>query len=218
MSKARAITRVKSNASTFVPATAVEGAELGGAAGPRERLLQAANELFYAEGIHTVGIDRVIEKAGVAKASLYATYGSKDGLVRAYLELRAQARQFRIEKRLATVEAPRDKLLAVFDVLHDVARDPQFRGCAFVNASAEGDREGAGHAGVQVVTAAMRSWTRELFTSLAKQLDVRDPVRLGRAIHLLYDGAVIGASMDRNPAIALAARDAAAVLIDGAAR
>ena len=213
MSRSRAQTPAKSKASQGAHAALAEGGESATGAGPRERLLQAANELFYAEGIHTVGIDRVIEKAGVAKASLYATYGSKDGLVRAYLELRAQARQFRIEKRLATVESPRDKLLAVFDVLHDVARDPQFRGCAFVNASAEGS-----HEGVHVVSSSMRTWTRELFTSLARQLGVRDPVRLGRAVHLLYDGAVIGASMDHNPAIALAARDAAAVLIDGAAR
>ena len=58
------------------------------AAGPsaRERLLTAASELFYDEGVHTVGIDRVIERAGVAKASLYNTFGSKDELVRAYLE------------------------------------------------------------------------------------------------------------------------------------
>ena len=54
----------------------------------RERLLAAANELFYNEGVHTVGIDRVIEQAGVAKASLYNTFGSKDELVRAYLESR----------------------------------------------------------------------------------------------------------------------------------
>ncbi len=54
----------------------------------RERLLEAANELFYDEGVHTVGIDRVIERAGVAKASLYNTFGSKDELVRAYLETR----------------------------------------------------------------------------------------------------------------------------------
>ena len=54
----------------------------------RERLLAAANELFYNEGVHTVGIDRVIEQAGVAKASLYNTFGSKDELVRAYLETR----------------------------------------------------------------------------------------------------------------------------------
>ena len=56
------------------------------AAGPsaRERLLAAANELFYDEGVHTVGIDRVIERAGVAKASLYNTFGNKEGLVCAY--------------------------------------------------------------------------------------------------------------------------------------
>ena len=54
----------------------------------RERLLAAANELFYNEGVHTVGIDRVIDQAGVAKASLYNTFGSKDELVRAYLETR----------------------------------------------------------------------------------------------------------------------------------
>jgi AcrR family transcriptional regulator len=54
----------------------------------RERLLAAANELFYNEGVHTVGIDRIIEHAGVAKASLYNTFGSKDELVRAYLETR----------------------------------------------------------------------------------------------------------------------------------
>src|SRR4051812_17426026 len=58
-----------------MPATKPEGSA-------RDRLLAAANELFYEEGVHTVGIDRVIERAGVAKASLYSTFGSKDGLVR----------------------------------------------------------------------------------------------------------------------------------------
>ena len=55
---------------------------------PRERLLEAAGELFYAEGIQSVGIDRVIERAGVAKASLYSTFGSKEELVEAYLDER----------------------------------------------------------------------------------------------------------------------------------
>src|SRR5882757_8493036 len=64
----------------------------------RERLLAAANELFYKEGIHTVGIDRVIEKAGVAKASLYTTFGSKDELVRAYLAERFEVRKKRIQE------------------------------------------------------------------------------------------------------------------------
>ena len=65
-------------------------------ASPRERLLKAASKLFYDEGIHTVGIDRVIEKAGVAKASLYSAFGSKEGLVRAYLGERAEVHKGRI--------------------------------------------------------------------------------------------------------------------------
>ena len=54
-------------------------------ASARQRLLAAASELFYAEGVHTVGVDRIVARAGVAKATLYALVGNKDGLVRAYL-------------------------------------------------------------------------------------------------------------------------------------
>ena len=82
---------------------------------PRERLLAAANELFYAEGVHTVGIDRVIDRAGVAKASLYNTFGSKDELVKAYLEGRHAASAARISRHMERYDSPRDRLLAVFE-------------------------------------------------------------------------------------------------------
>src|ERR1700712_5209205 len=94
----------------------------------RERLLAAADELFYEEGVHTVGIDRVIERAGVAKATLYTTFGSKDGLIRAYLERRHLRRQERITVGLARFDNPRDRLLGVFDVLGELAAEPGFRG------------------------------------------------------------------------------------------
>src|SRR5882757_2864354 len=126
----------------------------------RERLLAAATELFYAEGIHTVGIDRVIERAGVAKASLYSTFGSKDGLVRAYLEGRHQSRRDRISRGLEHLETPRDKLLGIFDVLAQVTSSPDFRGCAFYNASAES----SGASVAEEVSASNRAWTRTLFT------------------------------------------------------
>src|ERR1700742_2084968 len=116
-------------------------ASAGGSA--RDRLLNAADELFYGEGVHTVGIDRVIEQAGVAKASLYSTFGSKEELVRAYLEARFVGRKERIEKKLARLESPRQKMLAVFDVLGEYVAKPGFRGCAFVRASAE-SRSGTG--------------------------------------------------------------------------
>src|SRR5208282_4126198 len=83
----------------------------------RERLLAAADELFYEGGIHTVGIDRIIERAGVAKASLYDAFGSKDELIRAYLLARQEGRQARMLAKVATYSTPRDKLLAVFESL-----------------------------------------------------------------------------------------------------
>ena len=76
-------------------------------ASARERLLAAANELFYSEGVHTVGIDRVIEQAGVAKASLYNTFGSKDELIRAYLAARHESVTQRITQAVERYDTPR---------------------------------------------------------------------------------------------------------------
>src|SRR6267143_6609626 len=80
----------------------------------RDRLLAAADELFYAEGVHVVGVDRIVERAGVTKATLYSTFGSKEELVRAYLEKHFRERQRRIERILAAHSTPRERLLGVF--------------------------------------------------------------------------------------------------------
>jgi AcrR family transcriptional regulator len=177
----------------------------------RDRLLQAANELFYAEGIHTVGIDRVIERAGVAKASLYGTFGSKDELVRAYLELRSETRRERAAKRMERFEGPRDKILCVFDIIAEMAAEPTYRGCAFVNASAEGPIEGNK---VREVCNNHRGWLLGLFSSLARELGAADPKRVARQLCILYDGAVVGASMDRNLESIVDARAMAEALLD----
>jgi AcrR family transcriptional regulator len=181
-------------------------------ASPRERLLAAANELFYGEGIHTVGIDRVIEKAGVAKASLYSTFGSKDALVCAYLEGRHAARKARVMKKLATYDTPRARLLGVFDALHDYVGEARFRGCAFLRASAEGRTD----RGVRDACEDARAWTRGLFTELATAAGARQPKRLAAELVLLYDGATVSAQMDGNRDAALTARAVAAVLLDAA--
>src|ERR1700728_3969794 len=81
---------------------------------PRERLLEAASELFYAEGVQSVGIDRVIERAGVAKASLYSTFGSKEGLVCAYLNARHEQTLAQLRSAAAAIEDPVDRLLGLF--------------------------------------------------------------------------------------------------------
>ncbi len=176
----------------------------------RDRLLAAAYELFYEEGVHTVGIDRVIERAGVAKASLYNAFGSKDELVRAYLNQRHEARQQRISRRLAGLDDPRERILAVFDALGDITAEPGFRGCAFLNASAEAAPTSA----ARQVTDVSRTWLRELFIGLAAELGVVDPAGLARQLVLLYDGATIAAQLDRDPTSAVVAKAAAAALLD----
>ncbi len=178
----------------------------------RDRLLAAANELFYAEGVQTVGIDRIIEHAGVAKASLYNTFGSKEELVRAYLEGRHERTKARLARDLAKYDDPRDKLLGVFDSQARLLSDPQFRGCAFASASAEA------LPGSKVLEATdnYRRWLRELFTALAEDADARDPKALALQLQLLYDGLALSGRMDHDPRSAKAARAAAAALLDAA--
>jgi len=182
-------------------------------AGPsaRERLLEAANELFYDEGVHTVGIDRVIERAGVAKASLYNTFGSKDELVRAYLEGRHARVAARITRYLERYSDPRDRLLGVFEAQGELFAEPGFRGCAFVSASAESPGEAVSRAADDY-----RGWVRGLLTGLAREAGAPDPEKLGRQLHMIYDGASLSTRMDHDPSAAVAARAAAEALLDAA--
>lgn len=186
-----------------------------GRASARERLLAAADELFYAEGVHSVGIDRVIEHAGVAKATLYNAFGSKDELIRAYLLGRHARRQERIVRRLAGVDSPRERILAVFDVLTEAFALPDFRGCAFLNASAE---VSGGGGRVSEVCDTSRAWIRSLFRELATEAGAADPGQLAQHLVLLYDGASVAAQLDRNAGAGAAARTVAETLVDAAIR
>jgi AcrR family transcriptional regulator len=175
----------------------------------RERLLAAADELFYENGINLVGIDRVIEHAGVAKASLYDCFGSKEELIRAYLKGRADKRQARIVERLAGLVTPQEKILGVFDALAEVVNRTNYRGCVFQRASAE-----AGMSSVIKGTCdEPRAWLRSLFTDLARQANAADPELLSRQLVFLYDGAALAASVDGDRSAPQAARELAAQMI-----
>jgi AcrR family transcriptional regulator len=178
----------------------------------RERLLAAANELFYREGVQTVGIDRIISHADVAKASLYNIFGSKEELVRAYLAGRHAGTSERISRALTRFRTPRERLLGVFDAQGEQFTDPAFNGCAFVMASAEAPSGGA----VDHAAEVYRGWVRTLFTTLAREAGVADPDNLARQLHLLFDGAGLSARMDHDPSAATTARAAAAALLDAA--
>jgi AcrR family transcriptional regulator len=183
-------------------------AEVGRSA--RQRLLASANELFYAEGVQTVGIDRIIEHAGVAKGSLYNLFGSKEGLVRAYLASRHEGTAEQIMAAVERHRSPRKRLLAVFEAQGRLFAKPGFRGCAFVAATAEAPRGGL----IEQAADEYRSWIRALFTDLAEQAGAADPRKLARQLQVVYDGAGLAAGFDHDPSIATTARAAAETLLD----
>ena len=177
----------------------------------RDRLLAAADELFYAEGVQSVGIDRIIERAGVAKASLYHSFASKEELVAAYLGGRRARVSGRLIAAIDAAERPREKILAVFAAQAEMAGAPGFRGCAFVAASTEAPQGGL----VESATESYRQWIRETFVSLARDAGAAEPELLGRQLHLLYDGVSLGVRLDRETdETALAARSAVELLLD----
>src|SRR6202165_4638355 len=179
----------------------------------RERLLVAADELFYAEGVHVVGMDRIVERAGVAKASLYSIFGSKDELVRAYLENHLHQRQTGIGNIVAAHDTPRERLLGIFAEIEAALGGSEFRGCRFISAGAEARPGDAS----EVVADRYRAWLRSLFIELAEAAGAHDARAVGRQLALLYDGAAVAARMgqDRRGA-ADAVHAAAAALLDAA--
>jgi AcrR family transcriptional regulator len=180
---------------------------------PRERLLDAATELFYAEGVQSVGIDRVIERAGVAKASLYSTFGSKEELIRAYLEHRHVVILARLRAAAAAAgDDPVRQVLAVFDAQAELFRRPNYHGCAFTMAAAEAPPGG----GIDLASEAYRADVRGLFTELAARAGAPDPELLATQLQMIYDGASLSVKMDRDPDVAVAQRAAAAALVQAA--
>jgi AcrR family transcriptional regulator len=180
----------------------------------KERILHAADDLFYREGIHTVGIDRVIAQAGVAKGSLYYSFTGKDELVYEYLTNRHGMWADRVTAGIEAHTDPRARILAVYDVLGTLFAQPDYRGCAFMNATGEAAQDS-----VEARAAtSFRAWVHALFLDLATDVDARDPKQLADTLVLLYDGAVATAQMDKTPEAARTARRTAELIIDNAVR
>ncbi|MBM9505250.1 TetR/AcrR family transcriptional regulator [Streptomyces sp. KK5PA1] len=178
----------------------------------RDRLLASANELFYGEGVQTVGIDRIIEHAGVAKASLYNSFGNKEGLVCAYLRFRNERTRDRITRTLTRFRTPREKLLGIFDAQGETIAAADYNGCAFQRASAEVPND----SGIGREVDNYRSWLRDLMARLATEGGYADPDGIARQLQLLYDGVPVAARMDRDPTAATTARAIAEAVLASA--
>lgn len=164
---------------------------------PRERLLDVATALFSAHGIRAVGIDRIIGEAGVARASLYSSFGSKDGLVTAYLDRLDERDRLRWEGAVDGLDDPVDKVYAFFDLAIASAPVRNFRGCQYLNAATEfpGELDG-----ILTPVSRHRAWLRARLTALLDDAGYTDTVRLATRIQMIYDGALAGSKFDSSEA------------------
>lgn len=160
-----------------------------------DRLLLAASGLFAAEGIRAVGIDRILAEAGVAKATLYQAFGSKEALVVAYLEQRdARDRQVYRAEVASRPEGP-EWIYASFDLIERAAQKQNYIGCVYANALNEFPDPGNPVAGA---VHAHRAWLREQWvTALGGRSAAAE---LADRIQLVYDGALLGIKASRSTA------------------
>jgi len=158
----------------------------------RERLLDAADRLFYREGVRAVGIDRVLAEADAAKASLYQHFGCKDQLVASYLERRTANARASIEAYLA--DTPLSQCaLKFFDWVVQWAESKDFRGCPLQHTVSElTDAAHPAHA----IVHSQREWFTERFFEWTTAAGVKDAKATARALVVLFDGALAGSEVD----------------------
>lgn len=183
----------------------------------RERLLRAAAELFYRDGVGATGIDTITAHAGVAKMSLYNNFSSKADLVNAYLQARHVEWQELLQERLKHATTPRERVLAVFDSYVDhaaMAYEWGFRGCGLLNAAAELPVGDPGRATV----ALQKEETERLFKQYLSEMHPKAGAAVidETAEHLsfLIEGAMSRAGLDGHDARLKTARKIATSIMD----
>jgi AcrR family transcriptional regulator len=177
---------------------------------PRERILATVYELFSRRGVRDVGVDEVISRSGVAKATLYRHFPSKTELVLAFLERREQiwtsTMVSEARRRGSTAE---EQLLAIFDVFDDWFHRDDFEACSFINTLLEmGTAHPAGEASIRY----LRN-IRTIVEGIAMEADLTDPAGFAESCQILMRGAIIAAA-EGNLDAAQRAKAMARLLVD----
>jgi AcrR family transcriptional regulator len=177
----------------------------------RQRILETAYELFSRRGIRGVGVDEVIERAGVAKATLYRHFATKDQLVLAFLAEREQVWTLgfvELEARRRGL-TPEERLLAIFDVFDEWFSRDDFEACSFINVLLElGAEHPAGRASIDYLEN-----IRTVVATLAEEAGLREPEQFARSWHILMKGSIVSAAEGDREA-AKRAKTMARLLID----
>jgi AcrR family transcriptional regulator len=172
----------------------------------KRRILETADRLFYLHGIRAIGVDTVAAEIGISKRTLYNHFPSKDELIKAYLTRRSLTMP-------PSGKPPIEQILGTFDALERRFGAKDFRGCPFVNAVAE---LGAEDHAVRGIATAFKDGRRARFRDLLKQLGAADANRLATQLQLLVDGAIAADLVHNDPSMAVAAKQAAIVLLGNA--
>lgn len=180
----------------------------------RQRLLDAAYELFAREGVQAVGVDRLIERADVARQTMYRQFDSKQELVLAFLERREQlwTRGWLQDTVQRSSTEPRARLLAIFDAFDRWFHEPSFEGCSFISVMLEHpDPNHPVHRACTEHLATIRGYIAQL-----AQLDgIADPDGFARDWHILMKGSIVAAAEGDADAARRARRMAERLLADG---
>jgi AcrR family transcriptional regulator len=203
--------RTRSKAFAILDVVSRDSAPVGGR-GARDRILRAADRLFYQQGIHATGVAALAEEAHVSTRTLYQHFATKNALVEAYLRRHDGEAPIPSEAELERDDLPAaERLLAVFKPLE--AHGGVLRGCPFHNAAVEAAGALPGVAGV--VEEHKKAFLSRIIAT-AREAKAADPQSLGRQLAVLYEGAnALAASRNDNTAFA-DARHAAQALIDAA--
>src|SRR6478672_13964102 len=177
----------------------------------RDHLLAVAQRMFCEAGFHAVNVDPIVEDAGVARMTLYKNFGSKEGLIVA--TLRREDKMFR-QWLVSSIEArssrPEDRILGLFDALHDRFASEGYYGCAFIRASIEYPSPNHPvHRAARKHKEMIRSYPR----GLAAEVEGADPTTLSEQLYLLFEGAISASQLHGEPWPAEYAREAARKLL-----
>ncbi|NOE25062.1 TetR/AcrR family transcriptional regulator [Ruegeria sp. HKCCD6157] len=177
----------------------------------RDELVSKALKVFYRDGFHATGMDKLVVETGVSKTSMYKHFRTKEDLIVAALRLRDENfRNWFFQRIDEMAETPADQIIVSFDALKEWFEEDGFRGCMFIKAGAEyQDKDHPIH----VQAAEHKQLLLEHFTAIAQQAGAHDPRKLASQIVLLQEGAIVSAVLLKNCDPAEDAKDAAKHLL-----
>ncbi|GAB2475406.1 TetR/AcrR family transcriptional regulator [Promicromonospora xylanilytica] len=199
--------------STTTPAEPSRGgaAGTGGTRSTRDRILDAATELFYAQGIRAISADKIIERAGITKVTFYRHFRTKDALVVAYLERQAASERSALDGLRSSAADDAEALRLFVAAVGAESCKPGFRGCAFINAAAEyAEPDGP----VRKTVAEHRAWYRSMFAELLGGMGVTNTAQAADELMMLRDGAMVSGYLDEPSRVGAALERAVTAVVD----